>query len=526
MENPEQRIAELEGRIAAMQAAAAVEPIGEQNLSAFSKYLNSMEPERKAALKKAMDEAPSLRKDATTSGITVGTGLTPYSLRAPADLLFPVVTPFVNTLPRIVQGGTGFNWKRITSVDAVEQYGFVAEPTDTTANSTAGRAGFNQFTEVDASVTFKTLGLDSYVTEEARYGGNTNTNSGMDFRPDQVARLGALQALRMREEKAILGSNATAIGNVANIALAADQPATGVGSLANSTQYDFQVTALTLLGYRLGSKGNAGGGTDSLGETSAAAATGLSTTAGGNPGDKSLNIVWTAKPRAIAYNVYAAANPTSPKYQATVTVNKYTLSALGSSTRVVNTLDKSADSNGFDGIYPLLAVNGGYVLSLDGAALSGTKNYIAEFDTAFQNRFVNTQTGPTRIFMGAALFRKAIDIVTGSTAPYMRLDATAGQQNILGGLSIRGVLNPYTQQPVDFVVHPYLPDGCALLWCDNLGQYYPNANIPNPIEMRLKFDYLNVDFARTSLRQEFGIYVSGAPTLRAGFPLGLIQNIG
>lgn len=509
-------------------AKAAVEPT--QNIGAFGQYLNSLPEDKKERLKKSLDAATAapLQKDVTgNSGMTTAVGLVPYSLEAPALNLWPVVTPLRNAIPRKVIGGTGHHWKRITAIDTDQDYGFVAENTSTTSNSVAGRAGFMKISEVDDLVTFKTLGLDNFITWDARYGGNTSVNSGMDFRPDQVARLAALQAVMMREERAILGGNATQLAAPGAPAKATTQPATGVGSLANSTAYKITVSALTLLGYRKASSGGTGA-TSAAGETTAAASTALSTTAGGNAGDKAIAITWTAIPGAVAYNVYGGSNGGDERvYLGTTTTNTFTVrSVTGLSAHVPNAANLTADTNGYDGLIKLFATKGGYALSLDGAALTGTKNYITELDTAFRSFFTTYQLGPTRVFMSPADIRKAIDVVTGSSAPYVRLDAKGGDMNFVGGLGVSGVLNNYTNQRVDFEVHPYLPAGTMLLWCDNFGQYYPNVNIPNPVEMLLAYDYISVDFAVTALRQEFGTYVKGAPTLRAGFPMGILYNVG
>lgn len=509
------------------------------NISAFGKYLNDLPADKKERIRKSLDEsqanplgadvANELAKDVTgNSGMTVAVGLTPYSLSAPADNLWPVVTPLRNAIPRKVIGGTGHHWKRITAIDTDQDYGFVAENTDTTANSVAGRAGFMKISEADDSIAFKTLGLDNYITWDARYGGNTTVNSGMDFRPDQVARLAALQGLMMREERAILGGNLTQLAAPGAPSLTGKtQSATGVGTLANATAYKFTVSALTLLGYRKGASGGTGA-TSSTGETTAAASTVLTTAAGGQAGDKSLTFGWTAIPGAVAYNVYGGSNGGDERvYLGTVTVNQFTaLNVTGLSANVPNAANTTADTNGYDGLIKQFATKAGYIRSLNGAALSGTKNYIAELDTAFQYQFTTYQLGATRVFMSAVDHRKAIDVVTGSSAPYVRLDAKGGDFNVTGGLGVSGVLNNYTNQRVDFEVHPYMPPGTMLLWCDNLGQYYPNVNIPNPVEMLLAYDYISVDWAPTSLRNEFGTYVKGAPTLRAGFPMGIIYNIG
>ena len=118
-----------------------------------------------------------------------------------------------------------------------------------------------------------------------------------------------------------------------------------------------------------------------------------------------------------------------------------------------------------------------------------------------------------------------MDVILGASAPIVRINVENGQSNLTGDLRVTGVLNNYTGQRVDFVVHPYMPKGTAILWCDNFGEYYPNLNIPNPVEMGLQYDYISKDWPEMNLRNEFGVYVSGAPVLRAGFPLGILTDI-
>lgn len=517
-------------------------------IGGFARYLNALPEDRKLGLRKALEDAKQdvvkvdpevlaqLRKDATNStGATVPFGLIPYSLQAPALNLWPVVTKFRNSIPRRVIGGTGHHWKRITKIDTVESFGFVAEPTDTTAQTTAGRAGFMKWNEVDDSVLFATLGLDNYITFAAKYGGNTAVNSGMNFQPEEVVRLATLQATMMREEKAIIGANITALANSGMTPTLAGvtQAATGIGSLVAATGYRVQVTALTLLGVRAGSVGH--GAVDAPGETDAAAFTTLTTATGGSAGDKSLSMTWPWKNKAVAYNVYV--DTTTPKYQATVFTNYARITTTGGAGNVPNTADQTADANAYDGLIPLFVAKGGYVAQLGGAtaqtwtstpAVSGATN-IDQFDAAFLSFFNTYNTGPQRIFTSATDKQKMTAAISGAaiasgTVPFLSFDAKGGDGNITGGISAGGVLNQYTGDRVQIVVHPYIPKGTAILWCDNLGDYYPDSKIPNPVEMLLQYDYMNVDWARNTLREEFGIYVNGAPALRAGFPMGIIQG--
>jgi hypothetical protein len=523
--------------------ALAAEEDPRKDTSAFARHMNGLPAERKAAIKAALaksyeapmgmakDQLDALKKDATTSGLTTGTGLYPYSLRGPADNLWPVVTPIRNIVPREVLGGVADHWKRITAIDPDEDYGFVAEPTDTTANTVAGRAGFMKFTEVDDSVIFKTQGLDGYITYEQRFGGKGG-EPPTDFRSDELSRLGTLQGMMMREEKADLFANVTGLGTVgAATTTGVAQLATAVGTLTAATHYYIWVTALTGSGYRKGRKGRITAGSDVSGESFGTEAD-IQTTAGGNAGDQSISITWAWKTGAVAYNVYVGTSTGRANcfYYATVTTNYYQITTptptLG--TNFPNAADQTADAYAFDGYIALFNAKAGYVKQLGGATnatWTGTGGFITEWDDCFLSLFnAHPGVGPDIAYVSAADKGLINKILLGSTAPTYRLDMQPGQIGWTGGLSLGGHLNQYTNKVVQIVVHPYLMKGTVLFWTHNLGEYYPNMNIPNPVVKKLSFDYLSLEFAQTTLRQEHGVYYKGAPTIRAGFPLAIIQG--
>ena len=75
-----------------------------------------------------IDQAKALMADATKT-ITTSTGLTGYSLEAPAKKLYPVLTPLRNRIPRNShqgQGATATNWKAITGINSAKLKASVA----------------------------------------------------------------------------------------------------------------------------------------------------------------------------------------------------------------------------------------------------------------------------------------------------------------------------------------------------------------------------------------------------------------
>ena len=145
----------------------------------------------KEALHKSNADA-GLAKSFTQSGNQL-TGLTAFSLEAPAKTLYPVLTPLRNLLPRVV-GGTGIqaNWRAITGINNGRLPAGLPE---------GARGGVIDTTVREYFAAFRGLGLDDNVTFEADM-------AAMGF-DDVKARAteGLLRSLMIEEERIILGGN-------------------------------------------------------------------------------------------------------------------------------------------------------------------------------------------------------------------------------------------------------------------------------------------------------------------------------
>ena len=145
---------------------------------------------------KASQQTPNaeLAKAWTQSGSAVS-GITAYDLEAGAKLLYPVITPLRNRIPRVSgAGGIQANWRGITGIN--------------TTNMSVGvgggnRSGVMSSTTKDYIAAYRTIGLEDYATFEAELAAQ-----GFD---DLKARAveGLLRALMIGEEKVILGGNSS-----------------------------------------------------------------------------------------------------------------------------------------------------------------------------------------------------------------------------------------------------------------------------------------------------------------------------
>ncbi|TAL46335.1 MAG: hypothetical protein EPN91_00450 [Salinibacterium sp.] len=506
-------------------------------------YLLDGKPDRTGqcglVLEKNVDRLQSLglRKDVTgVAGMTSVVGLQGVPIVMPAQVLVPFPTPLRNSLPRRVTGGRTALWRQLVT-PPVSTWPSVPEANGT---NVTGRGANVVYNESNVSLTFASIARETFLTPEALFGGNSNITPGQDFNVAEVNRLFLLMNTYLGEEAVRLGGNVTDIGAPSAPTAAAVQPASTVGGLSTATAYDVQISALTLEGYgsAFGNTVLATGrvsGTDSAGETNAAAVTTFTTAASG-AGSKAIAVEWTAVQGAVAYNAYIAAQSTSPKYVGTTTVNEYTFTTLGTpSTHTVNSADQTGNANDSNGlIHYCTGTGAGYFRSLNGAVLTsdGTTN-VAEYKTAFKYFYDNYRTAPDVIYEGSGVMTQADQIVTGSTTPgFTRfIGSSEDGKAISGGLFVGDVKNPYGAKlgkpSVRRELHPLLPDGMALFVTNQLGPLYPNASIGANLQVLLGWDYRLDQFAKTqrTISQE-GMDLNGALAVYANFALGAIVNIG
>jgi hypothetical protein len=206
--------------------------------------------------------AEILAKSTFSESTSPTTGLTFYDLEQGAKLLYPVLTPLRNDIPRATgKGGIQANWKAITGINTSSVRAGI---------SPGNRGGVIAVTTQDYNAVYKGIGLEANVDFEAVY-------AGQGF--DDLRALAAqtlLESLMLQEEQIILGGNGSlALATTPTPALTASSSG---GSLGTETLSVIAV-ALTLDGYLNASiaggipgtvsRTNADGSSDSFGGGSA-----------------------------------------------------------------------------------------------------------------------------------------------------------------------------------------------------------------------------------------------------------------
>lgn len=463
------------------------------------------------------------------------TGLQVYDLEAPAKLLYPVLTPLRNKIPRVGGGkGTQANWRAITGVNTTRLSGGLGQ---------GNRAGVIAQTTLDYYAAFRGLGYDNYVTFEA----DMSSEGFQDLKATAVQSL--LRSLMIEEEFVILGGNGiTGLGTTPTPTITAY---TSGGTIATSTAVVVGCVALTLEGVRnvtlangvpgspagVLTRTNADGSTDTYGAGVAApSATATVTTAANN---SSVSVHVAPVVGALGYAWYAGTG--ANVYIAGVTsLNSILLTSLPGSGQLFSTLsgDNSVNPLVFNGFTAIAAASGSgayWAAQPTGTDGTGTpltsdgSGGIVEFDAALASFWNNYRLSPSEIWVSSQeqnFIRRKVLTSPSSTVPLTRFTVQTDQGSIRGGSAVRGYLNPFGMGPASEIpirLHPNLPPGTVMFLTNELP--YALNDVQNVYQIKTRKEYYQIEWPLRTRKYEYGVYCD--QVLQHYFPpsIGFITNI-
>lgn len=483
--------------------------------------------------------ADDIAKAYTQSG-SATTGITYYDLEAPAKLLFPVLTPLRNRIPRVV-GGAGIqaNWKAVTGINTNNMSLGIQE---------GSRGGVINQTTQDYFAKFASLGLENYVTFEADY-------AAKGF--DDVKALSTrdlLQATMIKEENLDYNGNATlALGKT--LTPSASSATTG-GSIAAGT-YLLTVVALTQDGYQQVAGLNNGTTNQSFAQSSAqlrstitkADLTGYSYSVNAGVAQYSdsasitttgstsvISATVTATPGAVAY-AWFLGTAGNQVLTAVTSINSVAIKALSVSTWNLTNLsntDCSVDSTVYDGILTQIFKpnSGSYVKALPtGTAGVGSKltsdgaGGIVEIDDALTSFYNNYKISPDTMYVSVNVFKQISSLVIANNgAPLVRFAGDFNNSTSLtAGVAVVNYYNKITGNTLKIQIHPNAAPGTIMFFSESIP--YPLSNVGNVLVKKLRRDYYQMEWPLRTRRYEYGVYFDGV--LQNYFPpaFGIIYNI-
>jgi hypothetical protein len=495
-----------------------------------------------------------------TTTVNTATGLVNYDLQIPSKNAYPVNTPIRKRIARVAgKGDIATRWKVVSAItgSGYNAMGWVPE---------GGRSGVMTITASTKYAGYTTIGEEGNLTFEAW----SAAEGFEDEKARQSVRL--LQKMWLKEEVSILGGNFSMhLGTPTTPTFASVN--TG-GGVANGT-YHAQVVELTLEGYLnwIASGASIVTGvpisqtiTDPTGATfvlnggssqvSAAAASSAIT--GSNVGILNASVPYANGTVAWAWYIDDGASG-AKTLQAVTLINSYTTSVTPTTTGQNATAAASdhsyndgsinAGPAAYDGLlYATFASNSGsnsnsylsgaYVQALPtGTAGVGTKltssgrGTVVEIDAALLSMWNSYQTSPTVIFVNAQQLKDITTLcLNNSSGPLLQYFTSPadGYQKLLAGGNIEFYFNPFTQDggmKIPIIIHPTLPAGTILLWCETLPPQYMDSEIPNVAEVHTRRDYYQIDWPLRTRLYESGVYSEQTVAVYAPFAMGAITNI-
>lgn len=466
-------------------------------------------------------------------------GLAQYDLEQGARLLYPVTTIFRNMIPRLT-GGTGIqaNWRAVTAIN----------PGNLSIGLSEGhRGGFMSQTVADRFASFKTSGMDNYVTEQAYLAAVTFEDLMA------LAATTTLQGVMEGEEQIDIGGN-----NSILLGTGATPTGTGAatgGYLADGTTYSVIVVPLTYLGMRFSIpptvsgagvlsggavalpyvRTNADGSTDPVqgfcGIQSAASAA-ITLSGGGTA--QVINAVTTAVNGAFGYAWYMGATAGTERLVAITgypTAKITNTNSTGQLATALPATDTSTFSLNYDGMLTQIVTpgSGAYVKDLGGAALttSGSgSGGIAEFDALIADRIANYRLVPTDIFMSPTDHAAASALVlTGNTnlAPFVMGDSSASGLAAAAQLKVYNNKIGFGTAQLQVHAHPFIPAGTIVFYSRT--NPYPLSNVPNLLRKLCRRDYWQVDWPVVTNQRTLGVYFDGVLQMYFAPAFGVITGV-
>ena len=463
--------------------------------------------------------------------ITTNTGLVNYDLQAPAKNLYPVITPIRNRLPRVKgRGGLMTNWRQVSSIagSGVKSMPWVPE---------GQRSARMSYVTANKSAPYVTLGEEDNITEEA-----INAAEGFeDLQATMSMRL--LQQTMIKEEYAIIGGNATmALGTPDTVVCSSS----GSGGTLPTLTYDVAVVALTLEGYLAASLSTgvvqaksitgADGKTFTLngGSSNKSAVTTQAVTLGGH--------LFASVPQvngAVAYAWYIGASGAA-KLEAITLINSLDFSTVlagtGQALSAI-TADCSANASyAFDGIFST-AWNSttAYIKKMaTGTAGTGTpltaggRRNITEIDVMLKYMWDNFRLQPSVLYVNSQELKNITDKVMSSSASPIFAANQSEPYAVVANGTITGYFTAFgmDKQVIPIILHPNIPAGTILGWCENLPAQYQNSEVPNVAEMHVRKEFVQTYWPQTTRARDTGVYVEEGFACYAPFGICLITNIG
>lgn len=457
--------------------------------------------------------------------ITTSSGGYGIDLLGAASLL-RLSTPWTDRLPRMGVDATGLSaqwWEILTGTGRAN---------NTTGTAAEGaRGGQLGWSGALKTAKYKSVAIDAAVTDEQR-----KATSGI---LDPLAfnmNAALVECKRSHHMQNLFGRGETLLGTASTPSLSAVNSGGAVPAQTNSVivvalnggamrrlstyTINGSWTATASSGSELmdSTRTNGDGSTTTVaGGTSIKSAAATQATTGGA---STLTASWVPTPGACGYALFVGVAG-SEVFQG-VTVNSsvtMTLLKTGSWAAASRfTADNSKDPLEYDGLITLLQASDSpaqqIVLPNNTALSSGSDFTIDQLEPAFAYFFQQFDGySPEYALVSGATKRKIAKALlsnsNASRAVYMVAAGAAGNGEMTIGQGVLKILNPYTNDEIEVLVDPYMPDGKIILGTYKIPTQF-GASVTNAVFFRPQQEFYGETWPRSTRKWSNGVSLIGA----------------
>jgi hypothetical protein len=163
---------------------------------------------------------------------------------------------------------------------------------------------------------------------------------------------------------------------------------------------------------------------------------------------------------------------------------------------------------------------------------AGTHRNVLEIDVALKAMWDQHRLSPTVILVNSQELQNITSKVMNASSTIL-VAAENGNVNsfstVANGVAT-GYFNPFCaggiSVTIPIVLHPNLPAGTILFWCEQLPAQYKNNQTPNVAEMHVRKEYVSTVWPRITRSRSVGVYVEETMAVYAPFGMGVITNVG
>ncbi len=166
---------------------------------------------------------------------------------------------------------------------------------------------------------------------------------------------------------------------------------------------------------------------------------------------------------------------------------------------------------------------------------SSGRGSVVEIDNMLMSMWNNYRISPTVLYVNTQEQRNiTAKCLTSASGPLLRYNVQAdGETSLPYGITANGVVrwyyNPFSVDggfDIPIKVHPDLPPGTILAFCERLPVWYQSNQVPNVAEVMTRRDYYRIDWPLRTRRREYGVYTEEVLAVYAPFGVGVLTNIG